>query len=596
MAQIRHGFAEMDEEVESLARPMRDYAELIPEPGVGMLRFDDFPFQAEWYSEEVAAAPEVVMLKATQIGGSAYWWRWAVRQADQFGDTVLYIFPTETHVQDFGDQRIEPAIEQSSYLTARIAARFVHTKKIKRIGRGFLLLRGSNSKAGAQSVAAQDIVFDEYDLLDPVNLPQIERRITGAKAQGKQPKVRRLGTPTIEGFGIDAAYKSTDQRVWMVACVECDREQEVTWEESVRWRNEPDGEVMRPGHDEFDDPRSVHEVWRQCCYCREHLDVRRGRWVAKQPGRQTIGFYVPRLIVPMTDLAQIVVASRSSKPQDVQTFENNDLGRAFSPSESTLDAASILAACQRGGPALGGYQGPYAVTMGVDVAGERDLNVRISEQLPPERDGVANPRRALWIGRCTTFTQVAGLMDAFAVAVCVIDSNPERRMAKALRTTYPGRVILCTYDFRDNADALKVKEMGEAGTALEGVPLMVTVNRTEAIDAMMDSIRQGRNFPLADPPAGYVDQMRAMKRRLVIASNGRPRREYVTTGTQGDDYAHAEVFDLIATELWRVRAGVQQARPRERGVPDEEAGFKRVRLSGDGVDEYRAGFGDEGGL
>lgn len=576
---------------------MRDYALLIPEPGFGPLDFELFPYQEAWYSQEVADAEEVVMLKSTQVGASAYWWRWAVRRSDQFGETGLYIFPTDTHVTEFGDERIEPAIEDSPYLKSRIRARFVRHKRLKRIGRGFLHLRGSNSKAGAQSVAAQFLVFDEYDLLDQTNLPQIERRITGARQLGKHPRIRRLGTPTLEGFGIEGAFEGSDQRVWIVTCGECDHEQQVTWEESLRWRNEPGGEVMRAGRDEYEDVKSVDEAWRECKRCGESIeaDIAHGRWVAQRPGRKVIGFHATRLIVPNTDLKQIIVASRSTKPADVETFENNDLGRGYSGASSQLTMTHLLAACELGGEKREFYRGPFVSTMGVDVAGERDLTVWIDEQLPPENPELPNPRRALWIGEVRSFEDVIRLIDLFGCAVISVDDNPERRMAKALQATFaPGRVVLAEYALTYGAESIKVKT-GEPLTPLEGVPLTVQTNRTEAIDAMMDSIRQLRNLPLRDPPPRWFDQMRALKRKTEIDTKGRPVRTYITTGTQGDDYAHAAVQALLATELWRMRGGANALVQRERPLPDEELGFKRVRLAGDNaaIDSWSPGLGED---
>jgi hypothetical protein len=517
-----------------------------------------------------------------------------VRQADQFGDTVLYIFPTDTHVTEFGDERIEPAIEESPYLQARILARFVRHKRLKRIGRGFLHLRGSNSKAGAQSVAAQDIVFDEYDFLDQTNLPQIERRISGAVQIGKTPRVRRIGTPTIEGEGIAAAFDSSDRRIWFVKCHECDHEQQLTWEENVRWTNVVGGKEQRPGQDDFKDRDAVADVWRVCARCNESIepDIGKGKWVSTNPGAARIGFHASRLIVPITDLAQIVKASRRTKPAEKEAFENNDLGRPYSAAEASLDMPTLLAACELGGALVEAYIGKNPVTMGVDVAGERDLNVRIDEQLPPDRPDMPNARRALWIGTVPSFEVLIELARRFRPEVIAIDSNPERRLAKALRARFPlGTVVLVVYDYNDGSEPIKVSEVGEVGTAAEGVPLKVNVNRTEAIDAMMDSIRQKRNLPLRDPPAGWFDQMRALKRRTELDKKGRAKRVYVTTGTAGDDFAHADVYALVATELWRLRGGVQQFYKPERVVPEQEMGFRSVNLV-DGSEDYHPGMGE----
>jgi hypothetical protein len=123
--------------------------------------------------------------------------------------------------------------------------------------------------------------------------------------------------------------------------------------------------------------------------------------------------------------------------------------------------------------------------------------------------------------------------------------------------------------------------------------LKVRVNRTEAIDAMMEGVRQARNRPLREPPAKYVDQMRALKRKTEIAAQGYVKRFYESTGSQGDDYAHAEVYDLVATEVLRMQQQIAAMQESERPVADEEVGFQRVRLGADDGG-YRPGFGGEG--
>jgi hypothetical protein len=403
-----------------------------------------------------------------------------------------------------------------------------------------------------------------------------------------------LGTPTIEGYGISEAWEGSDKRVWMVTCHECDHEQEITWEGSMRWRNEPGGPVMRAGRDDYEDRNEVAEVWRECQRCGESIeaDIAGGRWVATQPDRKVIGFHATRLIVPVTDLAQIVKASRQTKPHEVEAFENNDLGRAYSASEASLDMPALLAACELGGDRHDFYSGVSPVTMGIDVAGERDLTVRIDEQLAAEHPSVPNPRRALWIGEVSSFAEVIRLIDRFRPTVIAIDANPERRMARALQKRYAaGRVVLVEYDDRNQSDAIKLTEVGEAGTPLEGAPLKARVNRTEAIDAMMDSIRQLRNLPLRTPPPRWFDQMRAPKRKTELDAKGNPKRVYVSTGSAGDDYAHADVYALVATELWRMRGGAQALMgPAPRIVSEEEQGFQRVRLTGDNPAIYRPGF------
>lgn len=582
-------------------RSMQEYADLMPEPGVGPLRFDDFPFQAEWYTDPVANAEEVVFAKGAQVGASAYGVRWTIRQVDQFSDTGLYVMPTLDDVFDFGDERIEPAIEESPYLQSRIKGKYVKNKKLKRIGHGFLHMRGSNSKSGAQSVPAVFLFLDEADLLDQTNLPMIMRRVTGARQRGKIPKIRWAGYPLLPNRGIDAKWQDSDMRVWHVTCLSCGLEQALTWEENVRWTvpgfHEGDSEqnvhgdpelpvrVMRPGTDAFVEREDLGDVWRQCSGCEASLEdsdeyrkdgaLRHGQWIPQQPGRRIIGFHVWRGMVPGTDLRQIVVASRGTMDQEKEAFAALDLGRAYAGGEASLTDGDLARACSFGIERVEAYRGSNPTTAGIDVAGERDLNMQIDEQLPPEMPGLPNQRRTLWAGTCSTFGEVAELLIRFRVHVAVVDSNPERRMAKELRREFPGIVVLGEFGPADRDNPLKLE------TDENGMPLKAVVNRTDAIDAMMDAIRQVRQIPLRTPPPKWASQMKSLVRRTRINNQGIPVREYHTSGTDGDDYALTAVYALVATELWRVFSQTQGLLAQRAGehMPDEEIGFKRINLT-----------------
>lgn len=567
-------------------RSMMEWALLVPEPKVGVLNFEDFPYLRELYSDEVAELEEAIFVKSTQVGMSTQGWRWAGRRVQQFGDTSLYIFPTADHVTDFGDSRIEPSIEASEFLQSQIPQGYVRKKELKRIGNGWLFLRGSNSRAGAQSVDADSVTFDEYNELDPANVPQIERRLTGARQAGRIPRVRRMGIPTGPGEGIDTYFADSDQHKWHVTCPKCSDEQPLDWWKNVVWTNPGVEGIQRPGSDKYERPREVEKAWRVCRSCEASLEgvIRSGRWIATNPDSGLRGYHVARLIVPRCDLVQMVRASRQTSPSQVIAFYNNDLGIAYAPTETSLDEASIQAACSQGGEATQAVRvGPGIYrTAGIDVASERDLNVRVSELQP---DGT---RLALWIGTVSSFGEALELMVRMRVTYFCIDANPERRLARGLCSQLPGRGCLVEYEGPERrAFVYDEKEN------------VVKVNRTEAIDAMMDGIRLLRNIPLRKPPPGYVEQLMAPRRRATLNKKEKVIRTYVSMGP--DDYAHAETFDLIAGDMLRMRhqAGLLLE---DRPVSDDEIGFERTRLDeafgrpergGDSFDGYDPGLGGE---
>ena len=229
-------------------------------------------------------------------------------------------------------------------------------------------------------------------------------------------------------------------------------------------------------------------------------------------------------------------------------------------------------------PGIGVYR-----TAGVDQASERDFNVRVSEQ------GPNGERKAIWIGRLGSWRAVADLMMQLRVTFCAIDAGPERRGARGVIGVLGGRGVLVEYGGpQESAFTYKEREN------------TVRVNRTEAIDAMMDGIRLMRNLPLREPPPGYIAQLMAPRRRATVnPKTEKVVRTYVSLGP--DDYAHAEVYDMVAAEMLKLhhQAG---ALLEDRPVSDQEIGFQRTGLDApfggdprrDGFGSYDAGFGEEG--
>src|SRR5207237_786192 len=84
-----------------------------------------------------------------------------------------------------------------------------------------------------------------------------------------------------------------------------------------------------------------------------------------------------------------------------------------------------------------GYHGANLVTMGVDVASVRALNVKISEHVG---DGV---KRTLFLGTADSFDEVATLMRVYNVHMAGVDHEPEGRGLQEARGggLLPGRGV-----------------------------------------------------------------------------------------------------------------------------------------------------------
>jgi phage terminase large subunit GpA-like protein len=124
-----------------------EWGQRIREPKTGPLDFGRFPFQRELY-EDAADVEEIAVMKATQVGASA----WLVRDAIYWaahGASVLYAFPTEEHLRPFYNARIAPLLGDPQ-LAKRVARGSVSNVNQRQIGNGWLNLRGAQTVAGAR--------------------------------------------------------------------------------------------------------------------------------------------------------------------------------------------------------------------------------------------------------------------------------------------------------------------------------------------------------------------------------------------------------------------------------------------------------------
>lgn len=526
--------------------PFFTWAMQVPEAKTGPLDFGRFPFQRELYNQHSADDKEIVVKKATQCGVSAYLLRWAMYLADTRGFTVLYLFPKRQQMYDFGDARITSAIEASTYLSSRIKHGEVQNKGLKRIGIGWLYSRGSESKDDLQSIDADALCIDEYDDVRPENIPDAERRLSGSK----HALIRRVGVPDLPNQGLDRLYAASDQRRWMVKCAACGEHQDITFEN-------------------IDEP-SLTLKCRECG--KVGLDPRGGEWVAHYPDRDVRGYHIPRLVVPGVDIGKIVTASKQTTPIEKKTHQNKDLGLAYAPEEGQISLEAIQRATrsevrvdytQHDGRTMGELR-----TMGVDVASTRALNIRASAHFS---DGT---KQNLYLGVVDDFNGAAHLMKALNIHMATVDHLPEGRLARAFAEKFPGRVFIANYSTGQNL-VMKIDDKMRT----------VSVRRTEAIDATLTMIREQRNRLPGELPENYIRDLQNLIREVEVDENGRKRVGYRRMGP--DDYAHAEVYDTLATDVWWYLKSVDQADEGEITSMDEMYDIERVDL--EGGDDYDPG-------
>lgn len=564
----------------------REWLPLVPEVR-GPLDLNRFPYQRELYQQHAVEDREQVTVKATQIGESTRQIRIALYEADVEQRSVLYTFPTDDELADFSRKRIRPVIRASEHLMSRMTADGVDNVGQKQIGaNGWIFFRGTMKPI--DSVDCDMAIFDEYDTSDLANIAASEYRVTGLMSAGL---IRRVGVPSIPGYGISALWERTDQRVWTVKCEACGEWNPIRGLEAFE-RNV--------------DRENVRLVCRRG-ECRRELDVRRGEWVAKFPDRDVRGYHIPKLVVPgKRVLAGVIANSQKTKDYERQAFFNRDLGEPYAPAEGRLSFEQVQACVRhdlRPHDPWGRVPGSQRLRfMGVDVASTRALNVVVEEEV--DRDTVTG--RKLWVGeveddpaRGSAFHQLCHLINAFGVHMVAIDHEPEGRLAQALAARFPGRVYRVGF-FSPSGQ----QRSAPAPMNVDDGEMFASVWRTRAYDAVFERFRMQRVLlpPLDLLPAEYPVHLGNLYRQKTEVerksqdgrkvATGAVRVDYLRTGPE--DFAQAEAYCLAAIELFYRRVGlglVSAAGPVALSAgesEDDEVDVLDVMFGGEPT--YRSGF------
>ncbi len=466
--------------------------------------------------------PFIVIQKAAQVGISEYLINTALWVADtgQGGrGNALYVMPTQGHVDDFSQARFDKAIAESLYLQSRLfppppGRQGPARQRLKKVGLGYIYLRGADSRRQLTSVDADIVLLDEFDLMGEGVLELAQRRL----ASSSLGWLRVASTPRLPEAGINALFLQSDQRYYFLKCPACGLAQRLEWEHNV------------------DQKRALVVCRRPRCSKPLNLWAP-GHWEITCPGNSDIhGYHLNRLYSPMANIAQMIYESQATTPGALQEFHNSGLGESFVPPGGRL-TLDVLDRCRRDYVMPDGWE--KNTYMGVDVGTK--LQVVIRQRL--DDDGT----RALFIGEVDSFEELDGLMTRYHVSRCAVDALPEQRLARefAKRWRYESWVAL--YDRHEGGH--QWDSHGEVST--------VHINRIEALEEMFDRFHRGlAQLPrdarrlggrVRDGVGEYYGQMTALTRDLRQNSAGnwvaplprprqgrplRPQRSVLPTGVQ----------------------------------------------------------------
>jgi phage terminase large subunit GpA-like protein len=314
----------------------------------------------------------VVVMKAARLGFTETACNWLGYVIHQAPGPFLFVEPTVELAKRLSRQAIDPMIQESPALRARVSSPRSrdagNTMLLKEFPGGLVVLTGANSAAGLRSMAARYLAFDEVDGYpgdvegegDPVALAEARARTFPRR------KLLLLSTPTITGMSrIEREWQASDQRRYFVPCPHCAAMQVLEFAR-LRWEpGRPDTARYRCAACD----RPIGEEHKQ-----RMLAVGDWRATAAAADPATAGFHLSSMYSPLgwfswADIAR-AAEEAARDPQKRKTFENTILGESYAERGEAPDWRRLRER-QTADPLGIVAPGVLFLTMGVDVQRDR---------------------------------------------------------------------------------------------------------------------------------------------------------------------------------------------------------------------------------
>lgn len=302
-----------------------------------------YPFQREILDD---MHPRLSCVKCSQIGLSEV----QIRKVLAFlyrnqGTTSIYSMPSKRLRDVMSNTRIQPILEDGKIFNT--GERLTRSMEMKQIGNSFLVLPVATEDA-ATSISADFVIVDEVDLTDEAVLGLFNSRLQNSDFAIRQD----FSTPSFADYGIDASYKITDQREYMIKCSCCNHWQipEFT-KKFVRIPGLSDSVELIDITQDIAEGLDLLNAEIVCENCERPLDLKNDQreWVAKRPqitshrGYQVRPFSTNRITIDYI-ITQLLEYTRRNYRRG---WYNTVLGLPYEDADTRLQPGDINA-CMHG--------------------------------------------------------------------------------------------------------------------------------------------------------------------------------------------------------------------------------------------------------
>jgi intein/homing endonuclease len=238
------------------------------------VEFIDHRFLIDYLNDD---HPHKVSIKAAQAGMTFAEFLDDIHLTGKRGFEVAHTFHTSNILKSVVIPKLNPLINNNPGIKAMQA--ITDSESLKGFGSSFLHIKGANSESEAISFSADVLKIDEKDRSNLSVVEMYESRLKASKVRW----LREFSNPSSLGIGVDASWRKSDMRHWMVKCSWCNYEYYIDFE--------PDGRCHY-----VDRERGIYA----CAKCGHELtraDRIRGRWLARFPQRDQIhGYWISQLM------------------------------------------------------------------------------------------------------------------------------------------------------------------------------------------------------------------------------------------------------------------------------------------------------------
>lgn len=475
-------------------------------------QFEDRPWQVQIIEDR---SKYIIVRKPTQVGLSTVFLGKMLYFADTNQVRCMYTLPRGDDVSDMVHSRLQEIITESAYVRDRMGD--IDNVRMKRFGKSWIHF--SEMSVPPRMMDVDWMVNDEVDLSNQEHLEQAASRMD-ASAFGYR---HQISTPSIEGYGIDALFRLSDQKHWVISCSYCSHEQVLNWQDNVI-------------NDAKIGTRYV------CSRCTNYLypdDIRDGHWVAMGNTNSTLsGYQISHLMIPYINPDKLWIESQTMTPKN---FYNFRLGLPYVPNSSNLTKESVLSstlteAYEREQFAADSHA---RYIIGADQGNTITYAIgKITE------DGSVKIVNLGEIDMEHGFAELTKLMHRFNIRFGVLDALPNHHSSLKLSQDSGGRIAIAY--FTNITDVYRMLDANK-----------ININKTDAYDALVMALnaRKIKFYYNGMSPDYWVDRAAthiSNMRRDTVQSMGQFGVKTVKNlwkNVGPDHFADAVLYMYIAAEI-----------------------------------------------